>query len=97
MTKSKQEIIKDIERFMTENLFSWYVGISEEPKERLKAHGVVFEPVNTSWIYRKAQDDKTSREIETYFINIRTDGGGGGGDKDASFVYAYKKNGQTKP
>ncbi|PRY90330.1 hypothetical protein BY457_12713 [Marinilabilia salmonicolor] len=97
MAKSKQEIIKEIESFMSGNLSSWYVGISEDPKERLKAHGVAFEPSNTSWIHIKAQDDKTSREIETYFINKGADGGDGGGDEDAKFVYAYKKNSQTKP
>ena len=97
MAKSKQEIINDIENFITGNLSSWYVGISEEPKKRLEAHGVKFDPVNTSWIYREASNDEIAREIEKYFIKKGTDGGDGGGDEDARYVYGYKKSSETNP
>ncbi|MDZ7775961.1 MAG: hypothetical protein U5L09_10400 [Bacteroidales bacterium] len=97
MAKSKQEIISDIENFINGNLTNLYVGISEEPRKRLEAHGVNLDLANTSWIYREAPNDEIAREVEKYFINKGTDGGEGGGDEDARYVYAYRKNNQTAP
>lgn len=97
MSKSKQEIIEDIENHIKGNLSDWYVGISEEPRKRLVAHGVKLKPANTSWIFRTTASDETARVIEEYFITKGTDGGEGGGDEYAKSIYAYRKTNETNP
>jgi hypothetical protein len=50
------------------------------------------------WILRQAQSSASARNIEAYFVNtLGTDGGPGGGDKNAAYVYAYKKAAHTTP
>ncbi|MDX9694375.1 MAG: hypothetical protein RBT49_01150 [Bacteroidales bacterium] len=94
---AESEIIKEIENFIDGKISNWYVGISNDAERRLKEHGVVLKPANTSWIYRKAPSDEIARKIEKYFHDKGADGDTGGGDNDCKFVYAYLKNGQTKP
>ena len=96
MTKSKQEIIDDIDRFITSGgggYRAWYVGISSAAKARLAEH-----KAKDAWIYRTATSSQVAREIEDHFVNsCRTDGGTGGGDETATKVYAYKKAPYTNP
>lgn len=72
----------------------WYVGITKDPEDRLfNGH-----KVKDAYIYREAENSKTAREIEKYFIEVLgTDGGSGGGDENANFVYAYLKQNHTEP
>ena len=95
--KTKEVIIEEINSHIDKcdgTYAEWYVGITEDLKERLfNGH-----KVKDAYIYREAEDSKTAREIEKYFIEvIGTDGGTGGGDEDASFVYAYLKQSHTEP
>ena len=95
MTKTKGEIISQFRQFIRNNggpLRSWYVGITEEPRNRLQAHSV-----KNGYIYVRASSHAVAREIEKHFIRLGTDGGPGGGDADARYVYAYKKMSYTNP
>lgn len=100
MTQSEEEIKREIKEYMHNcggAYSSWYVGISEDPKDRLfNGHNVDKE--SDYWIYRTATSSEAARRIEQYFVEILgTDGGAGGGDEDAKAVYAYKKNSHTNP
>lgn len=97
MVKSEQEIISDIEGHIQKGgggYNAWYVGISEDAKDRLfNEHNV-----EEWWIFRQASSSQVAREIESYFVNILgTDGGAGGGGENTDMVYAYKKAANTIP
>ena len=96
MTKSETQIKQEIKEFIKKNegkYPDWYVGISENPEQRLEQHGV-----KDGYIYRTAESSEIARRIEEYFVEeLGTDGGEGGGDEDAKSVYAYKKKTHTDP
>lgn len=95
--KTKQEIINDIANYFSATPYrSCYVGITSNVQDRLFGDHNVSEK-SDQWIYSTAATDTVAREIEQYFLNLGMDGGGGGGDASAEIVYAYKKNGHTKP
>lgn len=100
MASSKQEIVSDITEHMTKEGSAyrfWYVGISQNPRDRLfDDHGVREE--SDWWIFRWAASSRAAREVEDYFVNqLGTDGGPGGGDVDARGVYGYRKQRHTDP
>ncbi len=100
MTPEEEKIISEIKNFISKwggSYPNWYVGIAEDPRERLfNGHNV--NDKNDGWIFRETSSDKTARNIEDYFINsLKTDGQPGGGDENTKFVYAYKKTPHTKP
>ena len=96
MAKSKQEIIADIDSFITKGgggYRAWYVGISSDAKARLAEHNA-----KDAWIFRTASSSQVAREIEDHFVNtLGTDGATGGGDETTNMVYAYKKAPHTDP
>ena len=100
MSSSEGEIKKDILDYLKKcggRFSDWYVGISQDARDRLFNGHDVHEH-GDSWIYRQAYSSDAARRVEAYFVNdLGTDGGTGGGDKNADFVYAYKKNGHTQP
>jgi hypothetical protein len=100
MPTTEEQIKTDIKAYMAKgggSYSSWYVGVSKDPKERLFTGHGVYENGDL-WIYRQAYTSNAARNVESYFINtLGTDGGAGGGDKDADWVYAYKKNAHTNP
>jgi len=100
MTKTKEDIISDITNYVANyggRYSSWYVGISNDGRQRLfNGHNV--SEGNDPWIYRQASSHQVARAIEQYFIDIcGTDGGTGGGDTSSDIVYAYKKAAHTRP
>jgi len=99
-TSTQSQIQKEIKDYIDQvggAYSSWYVGISENPRERLfNDHGVIEK--TDRWIFRTASSSQIARSIEAYFVDtLGTDGGKGGGDEDARSVYAYKKNSHTTP
>ena len=70
----------------------WYFGITNDPNKRVfEAHGVQRENQNYGWIFRECQNSQGARALEDYFIKtLGTKGGGGGGDLDSNYVYAYQ-------
>jgi hypothetical protein len=100
MAYTEEQIKTDIKAYMVKHGGShgdWYVGVSKDPRGRVfNEHGVLEK--GNWWIYRQAYSSSTARNIEDYFVNtLGTDGGVGGGDKDADYVYAYKKSANTNP
>ena len=100
MAKSEEEIKSDIEAYVLKgggSYSAWYVGISKDARDRLfNGHGV--HEKGDWWIYSQAQSSAAARNVEVYFVNtLNTDGAPGGGDKDADYVYAYKKAAHTTP
>jgi len=100
MAKSEEEIKSDIKAYIQKSgsgYGAWYVGISKDARDRLfRGHGV--HEKGDLWIWRQAQSSTVARNIEAYFVNtLDTDGAPGGGDKDADYVYAYKKAAHTTP
>jgi len=100
MTESEEEIKSGIKAFMQAHggsYSAWYVGVSKDPRDRLfNDHGV--DEKGDWWIYSQAQSSTAARNVEAHFVDtLNTDGASGGGDKDADYVYAYKKAAHTTP
>lgn len=86
---SKDANVKDLFNYMTFPFADWYVGITNDPEERLfTGHNLDRED---KYIVRQCSSDDIAREIEQYFLNLGCDGGPGGGNETSVFVYAYKK------
>lgn len=100
MAKTEAEVKDYIKDYMDKhggNYPSWYVGISEDPRDRLFNQHRVDEK-NDAWVFSPALSADVARRVERYFVEIlHTDGGPGGGDVDAKAVYAYKKKAHTEP
>lgn len=100
MVRSESEIKENIIGYIWGyggSYSSWYVGVSENPKDRLFfEHGV--REKEDAWIYQKASSSETARRVENYFVDVLgIEGEPGGGDEGAVFVYAYKKSLHTNP
>ena len=101
MTNSENQITQEICDYInTEGgpKKGWYVGIAENPKDRLaNGHGVgVQKETSDWWIYRDAGSATAARRIEAYFIDVvGTAGGSSGGSSASRYVYAYKMTLQT--
>lgn len=74
----------------------WYVGITNDPKQRLFTEHSVDEQ-NGNWIYAPADTNFVARSVEDYFLNLNCDGDSGGGDNSSITTYIYKKTAYTKP
>ncbi len=100
MTPEEERIISEIKNHISSRggtYSEWYVGIAEEPRQRLFGEHNVKEKED-KWIFRQTSSNETARNIEKYFVNsLKTDGGTGGGDEKTKSVYAYKKASHTKP
>lgn len=92
-------IIQEIEDYVSKYggyFSSWYIGIAEDPEDRLfNQHNV--NKKNDNWIYRPTSSSATARNIEQYFLGLGMDGGSGGGDYLSKAVYCYKKTYLTNP
>ncbi len=91
-----QQIVNDFENYMFGSNADWYVGITNDPKDRLfSEHGV--DEQSGNWIHAPADTNQIARDVEKYFLDKGCDGGGGGGDNSSTKVYAYKKTQSTNP
>lgn len=74
----------------------WYVGIAADINQRLFIDHKV--PRQNHWfIYRKATSVNNARAVEKALLDTGCDGGGGGGDYNTVYVYAYLKGINTEP
>lgn len=98
--KPIDQIITDIDAHIQKGgggYKAWYVGITNDPRERLFTEHNVSEE-NAWWIYREAYSVDDARKVEYFFVNRHgTDGSPGGGDITSRCVYAYKKTASTNP
>lgn len=95
--KTKQEIINDINTYMTNSKYysDWYIGIAKNARERLfNDHNV--QEKGDLWIFRQASNNTIAREIENFFLAKGCKGGDGGGDHTTMYVYAYKITSNTR-
>ena len=72
----------------------WYVGITDDPDDRLREHGV---QSDDWWIVRRLGSAEVARRVEEFLRKLGCDGGPGGGDETSTAVYAYWKRGHTQP
>ena len=98
MAESKNDIITDIQRYITNcggGLGAWYVGIAEDPRDRLfNDHSVDEE--SDFWIHHPTASSSVAREIEQYFLERGAQGGSGGGSTNTRSVYAYTVAAHTR-
>ncbi len=94
----KEDIIKDIEAYLSKNGVQYYsecyVGIAEDVRGRLFNDHKVLEKGDI-WIYRPADSDEVARDTEKNFIAKGMKGGPGGGSDKSTYVYSYKINEHT--
>ena len=99
MPKDARTIISDFNAHIKKRAgqpSEWYVGVTEDIDGRLFGRHAV--PRKGHWyIYREAYTTQDARAVEKAFLDSGCDGGGGGGDEDARFVYAYLKTSITDP
>lgn len=98
MANSKSDIITDIQRHIADcggAMKTWYVGIAENPRDRLFDDHSVDEE-NDAWIYHPAASSNVAREIEQYFLDRGAQGGSGGGSTNSKSVYAYRVTAHTR-
>lgn len=74
----------------------WYVGIAENPKERVFGAHSVSEELDIFFIC-KANSAEEARIAENELLKKGCDGGSGGGNQDSIWVYAYLKSNRTNP
>jgi len=99
-TKSRSEIIDDIEDFIERNggaFAEWYVGVAASPKLKLfKLHKL--KDKGDVCISRRARDEYEAHEVAEYFRTIRkTKGPAGQPDETCLCVYSYKMKSHTRP
>ena len=76
-------------------LSRWYVGIAEDPDNRLfTEHNVPRD--NYWWIYRELATKEAAAEVEKFFLDKGARGGGGGGTDKSVFAYAFVIGSNTK-
>ena len=97
MSKSKSEILDDIEGFIRKhgnNPKQWYLGTSSAPKETLfKNHK--FKP-NDIGLIRQAESELQAAEVVEFFTG-RGAKGGATIKPMHDFVYAYRLAAHTRP
>jgi len=92
-------IIQEIEDYVSKcggSFSSWYIGIAEDPRDRLFNQHNVNEK-NDNWIYRPTPSSEIARNVEQHFLDLGMDGGSGGGDYLSKAVYCYIKTYSTNP
>ena len=92
MAKDKETTTTDIEAYVASNGGSyakWYVGIAADARDRLFSDHAVKEN-GDAWIYRQCTSSSVARAVEKYFLDKGMKGGGGGGDYNTDYAYAYK-------
>lgn len=98
MGKSKDDIKVKIEKYLSKaGVKKWsevYVGIAEDPKDRLFSDHKVKQ--NGVWIYCQANSSDCAREVEQELLAKGAKGGPGGGSDNTIYVYAYKTEVYTK-
>lgn len=98
MSKSKSEILNDIQDFMGRhggNYKEWYVGTSADPKTQLfNVHK--FKNGQDKGLFRQAMSEIQAGEVVEFFTSMGAKGNDGV-SRGAEFVYAYKRAGHTKP
>jgi hypothetical protein len=97
-TTAEQKAIAEIDAYIKKHgggYPAWYVGIAADPRQRLFTDHSVTEKGGL-WIHYDCGNDATARRVEQAFLNAGCKGGGGGGDQNTRYVYAYKITPSTR-
>lgn len=93
-----QKIINEIHAYILRiggHQSNWYVGIANDPRDRLfNGHGVGEH--GGVWIHINAGTETIARAVEKSFLDWGCAGGGGGGDANTCYVYAYQITPRTR-
>lgn len=93
------QIIKAIEEYWEKhnitNPKKLYIGITSDINRRLFGFHNVDEKRNL-WIHCPADNIRTARMVEKYFLNFGMQGGDGGGNDRSTVVYCYEVTEYTK-
>ena len=100
MSKSRTEIIDDLEGYIARNggrFGEWYVSATGTPRATLfKRHGV--RDKGDAWIARSSKDEYEAADVVDYFLDTRHTRGARSQKRDVDlYVYAYKVKSHTKP
>ncbi len=100
MGKDYQTIIREIIHHITNqcmfsNTSDFYVGITNNPEERLFTEHNVNKKLGC-WTYCEALNDQHAREAEKLLISQGMKGGSGGSDNSSIMVYCYKITSETE-
>lgn len=92
MEANDKEIIERIDEHLKNSgrryYSDFYIGITNDPERRLfDEHKVKKDGM--WWIYSKADNIETAREVEKYYLDKGMRGGDGGGDDTSVYVYCY--------
>jgi len=80
-----KEIVAEIEKWCGEIPYKYfYIGITDNINERLFG----YHKPDAGYIHSMADNEKTARNVEKYFLNKGMQGGSGGG-KQPTYVYVY--------
>lgn len=95
---TSQQSIAYIENAVLEwggNYSAWYIGITDNPKERLfDGHGV--DKDKRHWAYSNAGSRAEADKVEAYFRAKGMKGGPSGGSDASTFAYVYRIGPDTR-
>jgi hypothetical protein len=100
MAISDIKIVIEVKNYIDQhggNYYEWFVGLAENPEEKLIAHGVNLDL--DRYTYQTATSIEDARCVERYFV-YRLGAEGSTypyTDEKAFSVYAYKKTPSTQP
>lgn len=93
------QIIKAIEEYWEKhnktNPKKLYIGITSNVNRRLFGFHNVDEEHNL-WIHCPADNIRTARMVEKYFLDLGMQGGDGGGNDNSTTVYCYEVTEYTR-
>ena len=93
------QIIKAIEEYWEKhnitNPKKLYIGITSDVNRRLFGFHNVDEEHNL-WIHCPADNIRTARMVEKYFLDLGMQGGDGGGNDNSTTVYCYEVTKYTR-
>ena len=93
------KIIKAIEEYWEEhnktNPKKLYIGITSDVNRRLFGFHNVDEK-HSLWIHCPADNIRTARMVEKYFLDLGMQGGDGGGNDNSTIVYCYEVTEYTR-
>ncbi len=73
------------------DLKTWYVGVTNDPRQRLfNEHQVHYQ--NDAWIYRTAASESEALQVQSYFLEFGLADREEGWQPGACAVYAYRKH-----
>lgn len=84
------EINKFCQKVKVDKLHKAQIGITKDPERRLFSEHKITDK-SYWWMYTKAENEDTARDVELHFLRMGMKGGYGGGDSESVYVYCFVK------